>query len=320
MKAVVHEKYGPPEILRFEEVERPVPKDDEVLIRIKATTVNRSDTSHRAGSPFVARFFHGVRRPRKTIPGSEFAGEVEAVGRSVTEFAPGDRVFGVNPFWDVLAGTHAEYASIAARRPVAHMPEGLTFEEAAAVPDGAILALGCLERAGLRKGQKILVHGASGSIGTAGVQLSRYFDAHVTAVCNTKNLELVRSLGADEVIDYTKDDFTKNGKTYDVVFDSVGKHSFRRSRRSLKPKGIYIGTDLGFMWHLPLMTLLTRRRDKRAVIGLARYTKKDVLFVKQLIEAGEYRPVIDRQYPLERLEPGERAVDPPGSSTPALNV
>jgi len=308
VKAVVHEKYGPPEILRFEEVERPVPKDDEVLIRIKATTVNRSDTSHRAGSPFVARFFHGVRRPRKTIPGSEFAGEVEAVGRSVTEFAPGDRVFGVNPFWDVLAGTHAEYASIAARRPVAHMPEGLTFEEAAAVPDGAILALGCLERAGLRKGQKILVHGASGSIGTAGVQLSRYFDAHVTAVCNTKNLELVRSLGADEVIDYTKDDFTKNGETYDIVFDAVGKHSFRRCRRSLKPGGIYIPTD-GFgnlAW-----ALWTRKvGDRRVVADIPpHYTKERLLFLKGLIEDGKYRPVIDRRYPLEDVVEATRYVE-----------
>jgi NADPH:quinone reductase-like Zn-dependent oxidoreductase len=190
------------------------------------------------------------------------------------------------------------------------MPTGMTFEEAAAVCDGASLALACLRKADLRKGRSILIYGASGSVGTAGVQLAKYFGADVTAVCNTKNLELVRSLGADEVVDYTQEDFTKNGKTYDVIFDAVGKHSFRRCRRSLKPGGIYIETDLGFLWHVPLLALLTRRiGDKRVKLGIARYTKKDVLFLKELIEAGKYRAVIDRCYPLEQVVEATRYVE-----------
>jgi NADPH:quinone reductase-like Zn-dependent oxidoreductase len=190
------------------------------------------------------------------------------------------------------------------------MPAGVSFEEAAAVPDGAILALGCLRRAGLEKGQRILIYGASGSIGTAAVQWARHFDAHVTAVCNTKNLDLVRSLGADEVVDYTREDFTKNGRTYDVIFDAVGKHSFRRCRRSLKPGGMFIETDLGFMWHAPVLALLTKWvGDKRAKIGIARYRKEDVLLLKELIEAGKYRAVIDRRYPLEDVIEATRYVE-----------
>jgi NADPH:quinone reductase-like Zn-dependent oxidoreductase len=186
----------------------------------------------------------------------------------------------------------------------------MAFEEAAAVCDGAIIALACLRKADLRKGRSILVYGASGSIGTAAVQLARYFGADVTAVCNTKNLGLVASLGADEVIDYTQDDFTKNGKTYDVIFDAVGKHSFRRCRRSLKPGGIYIESDLGFLWHVPILALLTRRiGDKRLTLPIPRYTKTDVLFLKELIEAGKYRAVIDRTYPLEDVVEATRYVE-----------
>src|ERR671914_372341 len=239
VKAVVHDRYGPPDVLRLEHVPRPVPKNDEVLVRIHATTVNRTDTGFRSAEFFVARFFTGLVRPKRRILGSEFAGEVEAVGTAVTAFAVGDGVFGVN----AKGGAHAEFISMRESAPLAHMPTGVTFEEAAAVCDGALLALWVLRRTDLRKGQKILVYGASGSIGTAAVQLARYFDAHVTAVCNTKNVELVRSLGADEVIDYTKEDFTKRGETYDVVLDAVGKHSFFRCRRSLKPGGLFVATD-----------------------------------------------------------------------------
>ena len=186
----------------------------------------------------------------------------------------------------------------------------MSFEEAAAVCDGALNALGCLRRADPREGQKILVYGASGAIGTAAVQLAKYFGADVTAVCNTKNLELVRSLGADRVVDYTREDFTKNGATYDVIFDAVGKHSFRRGRRSLKPGGIYIETDLGFMWHVPLLALLTRWiGDKRVTLPIPKYTKQDVLFLKELIEAGSYRAVIDRRYPLEEVVEATRYVE-----------
>ncbi len=305
MRAVVHDRYGVPDVLRLADVELPVPKEDEVLVKIHATTVNRTDCGFRSADPFISRFFTGLLRPKRKILGSELAGEVDAVGAAVTEFAVGDHVFGVKGF-----GAHAEFICMRESAPLAHMPAGMTFEEAAAVCDGAILALGFLRRADLRKGQKILVYGASGSIGTAGVQLARYFDAHVTAVCNTKNVELVRSLGADEVIDYLQEDFTKNGETYDVIFDAVGKHSFRRCRGSLKPGGMYAVTDLGFLWQNPFLALWTSRiGDRKVLFPIPRYTKKDVLFLKELIEAGKYRAVIDRCYPLEDVVEATRYVE-----------
>jgi NADPH:quinone reductase-like Zn-dependent oxidoreductase len=305
MRAVVYDKYGPPEVLRLEEVDRPAPKDDEVLVKIHATTVNRTDCGWRSAKPFIGRYFTGIRRPKRRILGSELAGEVEAVGAAVSQFKVGDHVFGVNYF-----GAHAEFVCVPEDRPLAHKPAGMTFEEAAAVSDGAILALTALRKGNLRKGQKILIYGASGSIGTAAVQLAKHFEADVTAVCNTKNVELVRSLGADEVVDYLQEDFTKNGKTYDAVFDAVGKHSFRRCRRSVKPGGFYVETDLGFLWHVPLLALATRRiGDKRVTLPTPNYTKKDVLFLKELVEAGRYRPVIDRSYPLEQVVEATKYVE-----------
>ncbi len=304
MKAVVHERYGPPDVLRLEEVERPVPEDDEVLVRIRASTVTRTDCGLRSAEVFVTRFFTGLLRPKQKVLGLELAGEVEAIGSAVTEFVVGDRVFGVR------SGAHAEFVCVRESGALARMPAGLTFDEAAAVCDGAALALACLRKAGDLEGKSVLVYGASGSVGTAGVQLARHFGAHVTAVCNTKNLELVRSLGADEVVDYLQEDFTKNGKTYDVVFDAVGKHSFRRCRRSLKPGGIYVETDLGFMWHAPILALVTRwLGDKRVSVGITKYSKNDVLFLKELIEAGGYRAVIDRRYPLEDVVEATRYVE-----------
>ena len=305
MRAVVHDRYGPPDVLRLEEVERPVPKEDDVLVRIHATTVNRTDTGFRSAKPFISRFFSGLRRPKWRIPGYELAGEVEAVGAAVGEFEVGDRVFGANAG---SFGAHAEFVCVRESAPLAQMPAGISFEEAAAVCDGAILALGCLRRAGLRQGQTILVYGASGAIGTAGVQLAKYFDASVAAVCNTKNLELVRSLGADEVVDYTQEDFTKNGKTYDVIFDAVGKHSFRRCRGSLKRGGIYVATD---GWENLFLALWTSRiGNKRVVMDIPpRYRKKDVVFLKELIEAGKYRAIIDRCYPLEDVVEAHRYVE-----------
>jgi NADPH:quinone reductase-like Zn-dependent oxidoreductase len=305
MRAVVYDRYGAPDVLRLEDVERPVPKEDEVLVKIHATTVNRTDCGSRGAKPFFIRYFTGLLRPKRKILGMELAGEVEAVGAAVSEFAVGDRVFGVKGF-----GAHAEFVCVRESAPLAHRPAGMTFEEAAAVCDGACTALSCLRRADLRKGQKILIYGATGSIGTAAVQLAKYFGADVTAVCNTKNVELVRSLGADEVVDYLQEDFAKNGKTYDVIFDAVGKHSFRRCRGSLKPGGMYLTTDLGTMWHAPILALLTRRiGDKRVALGIAKYTKKDVLFLKELIEAGKYRAVIGRCYPLEDVVEATRYVE-----------
>jgi NADPH:quinone reductase-like Zn-dependent oxidoreductase len=304
MRAVVHDRYGAPDVLRLEEVDRPEPADDQVLVKVHATTVNRTDCGLRKADPFFMRVFMGLRRPKQRILGSELAGEVEAVGAAVREFKVGDEVFGLR------SGAHAEYVCVRERGALAHKPAGMTFAEAASICDGASIAQACLRKADLRKGRSILIYGASGSIGTAAVQLARHFDADVTAVCNTKNLEFVASLGADSVIDYTQEDFTKNGKTYDVVFDAVGKHSFRRCRRSLKPGGIYIETDLGFMWHVPFLALLTRGIGaKRVTLPVPKYTKQEVLFVKELIEAGEYRAVIDRSYPLEDVVEATRYVE-----------
>jgi NADPH:quinone reductase-like Zn-dependent oxidoreductase len=305
VRAVVYDRYGPPEILRLEEVEKPIPAHDEVLVKIRATTVNRTDAGLRSSEYFISRFFTGLRRPKRAILGMELAGDVEATGDAVNEFAVGDEVFGVTGF-----GAHAEFVCIRESAPLAHKPTGMTFEEAAAVCDGAALALACLRKAGPLEGRSVVVYGASGSVGTAAVQLATYFEADVTAVCNTKNLELVASLGADRVVDYTQEDFTRNGETYDVIFDAVGKHSFRRCRRSLKRGGTYAATDPGFMWHLPLVALLTRWiGDKKAAMGITKYSKHDVLFLKELIEAGRYRAVIDRTYPLEDVVEATRYVE-----------
>jgi NADPH:quinone reductase-like Zn-dependent oxidoreductase len=307
MRAVVHDRYGPPDVLRLEEVPRPVPKDDEVLIRVHAAAVNRTDTGLRSAEYFISRFLTGLLRPKHRIPGTELAGEVEAVGPGVTEFEVGDRVFGVS---SKTAGAHAEFVCLPQSAPLAHMPTGMTFEEAAAVCDGVILALSFLRRVDLQKRREVLVYGASGSIGTAAVQLLKHFGADVTAVCNTENVDLVASLGADRVIDYTKEDFTRNGETYDFVFDAVGKLSFKRCRGSLRSGGIYGSTDLGPYWQNPFLALSTRWiGDRKVLFPIPRYTKKDVLFLKDLIEGGKYRAVIDRKYPLEDVVEANRYVE-----------
>ena len=306
MRAVVHDRYGPPEVLRLEDVPRPVPKEDEVLVKVHATSVTRTRLRLPCEpTPFFARIFTGLLRPKRRTLGMELAGEVEAVGAAVTEFEVGDEVFGIR------GGANAEYICVreqgaagaqAGRHELRGGRGGLRRRD---------------HRAGLpEEGRSAGAGGASSStappepIGTAAVQLAKHFGADVTAVCNTKNLELVRSLGADRVIDYTQEDFTKNGETYDVVFDAVGKHSFRRCRRSLKPGGIYIETDLGFMWHVPPLALATRWiGDKRVTLPIPKYTKENVLFIKELIEAGEYRAVIDRRYPLEYVVEATKYVE-----------
>ena len=304
MRAVVYDHYGPAEILRIEDVPRPVPADDEVLVKVHASTVTRSDCGHRAADPFFSRVFTGLRRPKQRIIGIEFAGVVEEVGAAVTEFEVGDEVFGLR------SGANAEYVCVREQRALAHKPASLSFEEAAALSDGASIARACLAKAKLGPGKRILVYGATGAIGTAAVQLAKATGAHVTAVANTKNVELVRSLGADVVLDYTEEDFTHNGETYDVVFDAVGKHSFRRSRRSLKPGGVCVETDLGFMWHVPFLALATRFvGSKRVRLPIPKYSKEDVAHVKQLVEEGKYRPVIDRTYALDQVVEATRYVE-----------
>jgi NADPH:quinone reductase-like Zn-dependent oxidoreductase len=308
MKAVVQDRYGPPEVLRVDEVERPVPKDDEVLIRVRASTVTQSDRHARAASPFFWRLFAGLRRPRWRTLGVELAGEVEAVGATVTEFKVGDEVFG-HP--SSYFGAHAEYVCVREAGALAHKPAGMSFEEAAAVCDGASQALGTLRQADVQEGRRLVIYGASGSLGTAAVQLAKHFGAHVTAVCGTDHVELVRSLGADEVVDYRQQDFTKNGQTYDAIIDAVGKYSFRRGRGSLKPGGIYVATD-GGRFLVETIALLVATRwvgSKRVRSGIGRRIKKDVLFLKELIEAGEFRAVIDRRYPMDQAAEAHRYVE-----------
>ncbi len=307
MRAVVHDRYGPPEVLRVAEVERPVPTEDEVLVRVHASTVTRGDAMGvRHRQYLFARLLTGIRRPRRTTFGAEFAGRIEEVGAAVTEFRVGDEVFGYK------GGANAEYVAVRESGVIALKPTGMTDEEAAAVPDGSLLALSCLRPAHPLPGKSVLVYGAAGSVGTAAVQLLAHHleAADVDAVCDTKAVEIVRSLGARDVVDRLREDFTKNGKTYDVIFDAVGKHSFRRCRRSLKPGGIYISMDLGFAYHVPLFALVTRFvGSRRAALGVGRYRTEDLLLVKELVEAGKYRPVVDRTYTMDEIVEATRYVE-----------
>jgi NADPH:quinone reductase-like Zn-dependent oxidoreductase len=292
VKAVVQDRYGPPEVLRIADVDKPVPKEDELLVRVHATTVTRTDIHMRMAKPFIWRFMLGLRRPKRPILGVEFAGVVAAVGAGVTRFAVGDRVFGARNC------SHAEYVCVRESRLVAHMPEGMSFEEAAAVTDGFNQGYRNLEVANVGPTTRLLVYGASGSCGTAAVQVGKHhFGAHVTAVCNTKNVELVRSLGADEVIDYLKDDFTRSSEKYHVVLDAVGKHSFLRSRRALAENGLYVATDR--LYNFPLAWLTKLVGKKKVLFTIERPKQDDVVLLKELIEAGKYRAVVDRTYPLE---------------------
>jgi len=306
MRAVVHDRYGPPEVLRLAEVDRPTPTVGEVLVRIYASTVTRGDAMGvRSAEYRFTRLFTGIRRPRKTHFGTEFAGRVEEAGEAVTELRAGDDVFGIK------GGANAEYVLVEESGVIAPKPAELTYEEAAAVPDGSLLALTCLRPAYPLQGRSVLVYGAAGSVGTAAVQLlAHHFEAEVTAVCNTKEVELVRSLGARDVLDRLREDFTENGKTYDVIFDAVGKHSFRRCRSSLKPGGIYVSMDLGFMYQVPLLALITRfGGSRRATLGIGRYRKEDLVLVRELVETGKYRPVIDRSYELDEVVEAVRYVE-----------
>jgi NADPH:quinone reductase-like Zn-dependent oxidoreductase len=307
MKAVVYTRYGPPDVLRLREVEKPVPKDDEILIKIHATTVNRTDCGFRKPEyGFIIRPIQGFFRPRKKTLGSELAGEVEAAGRDVRTFKPGDPVFGLSGKF----GAHAEYICLPETGSIALKPANMSYEEAAAVCDGLMLAMNYIGKIDFERSRDILVNGASGSIGSACVQLAKYHGAKITAVCRAKDFELLKALGAARVIDYTRDDFTRDDRTHDVIIDAVGKSSFLRCRRLLRPGGVYFSTDLGFLgqnFFLPLWTALFGR--KKVKFPIPRVSQKDIVFFKELIEAGTYRAVIDRRYPLERIIEATRYVE-----------
>ena len=303
MRAAVHERYGPPEVLRITEVERPAPQEGEVLVRVHASSVTRSDCGVRNNEYFFARVFTGLRRPKRTIAGMEFAGVVEEVGPAVTQFAAGDEVFGIK------GGANAEYVCVRESGVIAHKPARLRFEEAAGLVDGGLSALTMLPALGPVDGRHIVVFGAGGSIGSASVQVAKQLGARVTAVCHTDQVELMRSLGADEVVDYLQEDWTRRG-IYDGVLDAVGKSSFRKARRALKPGAAYVSADLGYMWHLPLLILPTRWfGSRKAKLGIVHYRQEDLVRLRELIEAGGYRPVIDRTYPLDDVVDATRYVE-----------
>jgi NADPH:quinone reductase-like Zn-dependent oxidoreductase len=307
MKAAVHTSYGPPEVVRISEVEKPTAKDNEVLVKVHATTVNRTDCACRAAKPFFMRFFTGLVGPRATVLGNEFAGVVEAVGRGVTSFEVGDRVFGYS---EGSFGAHAEYMTIPQDGSLATIPASSTFEEAAPGTEGSHYALSHIKAAKIQSGQDVLVYGASGAIGSAAVQLLKSLGANVTAVCDTDNVELVRGLGADRVIDYTAEDFTKDEQTYDVVLDSVGKSSFGRCRRLLKPDGVYLSSELGPHAQNPFLALIAPLHSgKKVMFPIPKHDQEMVEYFKELIESGKFRPVIDRTYPLDQIVEAYRYVE-----------
>jgi NADPH:quinone reductase-like Zn-dependent oxidoreductase len=308
MKAIVYTKYGPPEVLQLKEVPKPTPKDNEVLIKIYATTVNRTDCGFRKPEyRLIIGFINGFFKPKKNILGSELSGKIEAIGKDVKTFKPGDPVFGLSTY---NFGTHAEYICLPETGSITTMPANMSFEEAATVCDGAFLALTYIRKIDFKYAPKILINGASGSIGSACVQLAKYYGAKITAVCTAKNFELVKSLGADEVIDFTKEDFTKNGKLYDFVIDAVGKSSFFRCKKILKPGGIYFSTDLGFLSQNIFLALLTPIiGGKKVKFPIPKDSKEVIVFFKELIEAGKYRAIIDRSYRLEEIVDATKYVE-----------
>jgi NADPH:quinone reductase-like Zn-dependent oxidoreductase len=321
MKAVAYAEYGPPAVLRLVEVEKPTPQANEILVRIYATPVNYGDTlarNFRNISPgkfnmpflfwFPARIVFGLRKPKINILGSEFAGKIEAVGGAVTLFKPGDQVFG---YRGMTMGANAEYLCMPESGLVALKPANMTYDEAAAVPYGALTALNLLRKVTIQPGQKVLINGASGSIGSAAVQLAKYFGAEVTGVCGTPRLEFVQSLGADHVIDYTQADFTRNGQTYDLIFDILGKSSFSRCKGSLTRDGRYLLASFKLK-QLAQMLWTSKIGRKKVICALSGENLADLLLIKELVEAGTIKSIIDRRYPLEQTAEAHRYVEQGG--------
>ncbi len=310
MKAIVYSKYGPPEVLQLKEVEKPVPKVNEVLIRIYATTVTKYDCWTRSctappGFRLLTRMASGIRKPKKPIIGMELAGEIDAVGNAVKLFKKGDQVFGISL---MNMGAYAEYICLPEDGVVTIKPTNMTYEESTAIPYGALTALHFLRKVNIQSGQKILVFGASGGIGLYVVQLAKYFGAEVTGICSTAKLELVKSLGADKVIDYTKEDFTKRDEIYDIIFDTIGKSPFSGSKKSLKKDGIYLFTTFGLP-RLLRMFWLKLTSKKKVVFDVIDPKSEDLIYIKELIEAGKLKSVIDKRYPLEQIARAHRYVE-----------
>jgi NADPH:quinone reductase-like Zn-dependent oxidoreductase len=308
MKAAIIPQYGTPDVICIGSIDRPTPKANDVLIKVHAATVGPADIAYLTATPFIIRLIYGLRRPRYAVGGTEFSGEVVAVGPEVTTFRPGDAVFGMSPN---QFGAHAEYLCLPEDAPLVLNPAHLSFQEMVAICDGAPTAMTFLKDvANVRPGQKVLVNGASGAVGTAGVQIAKYLGAEVTGVCSTRNVDLVRSLGADHVIDYTREDFTRSGETYDVIFDAVGKRSFTECKRALKPKGLYLTTVISLrnLAQVARTSLTGGKRAKFVTAGLMQ-NKSSLSFIKAVAEAGHLRAVIDRCYPLEQIADAYRYVE-----------
>lgn len=307
MKAIIYTAYGPPDVLQIGEANKPVPKDNEVLIKVKATTVNRTDCAMLRAKPFIMRFGTGLFKPTQSVLGTEFAGEVEAVGTAVTAFKPGDKVFGFN---DMGLRAYAAYLTIAHDKALTTIPGNINYQQAAACCEGAHYAYNMINKVKLAPGQKVLVNGASGGIGSAAVQLLKYFGADVVAVCGTKNIDLVKGLGAGKVIDYTTADFTKADEKYDLIFDTVGKSSFAKCKPLLKPGGRYISSELGWMSENIFLALAAPLMGSRKVIfPIPKDIKASLALIKKMLEEGKFKPVIDRLYPFEQIAEAFRYVE-----------
>lgn len=307
MKAVVYTKYGSPEVLRVENIEKPKPKDNEVLIKIHASTVNRTDCGFRSARYVVSRFVTGLMRPKYTVSGSEFAGEIVEIGAGVVDYKIGDRVFG---FDDVRAGAHAEYVAKPADGPFAIMPSGFDYEQLAPATEGATYALSVIRAVGIAGGEKVMVYGASGAIGSAAVQILKHLGAEVTAVCGTKNIERIKQLGADKVIDYETDDYTKVDDVFDFVFDAVGKSSYGVCRKLLTPKGSYYSSELGAGGQNIFLALwFGLIGTRRVIFPVPKINKEVIERIKSMIEAGDYKPLIDRVYVLDEIVDATRYVE-----------
>ena len=297
MKAAVYVQYGQPAVLQVKEVAKPVPKHNEILVKIKSTAVNSGDVRLRKADPFAVRFIFGLLKPKINILGAVFSGEVESIGKEVTKFKAGDAVFGHT---DMRFGAYAEYISVPEDGSLALKPADITHAEAAAIPFGGVTALHFIKKANIQTGQKVLIVGASGAVGSAAVQLAKSFGADVTGVCSTVNIELVKSIGADKVIDYTQEDFTQNGEIYDVIFDTVKTISVSRSLKSLNKNGIMILSAAGMSEMLQGLWI-SKTSNQKVMTGVISHTAADIIFLKELIEAGKFKPVVDKTYQLEQI-------------------